>query len=183
MPMRVLVLHGSKGNAEGNWFPWLKARCRERGVPCLIPQFPTPFDQNLENWRREFRASAGPLEPDDILIGHSLGAPFALRLLEESPVAIRRAVLVCGFIRPLGIPQFARLNLTFVRPPFNWHTVRKSAKEFVCLAGDNDPYVPPSFSNELAGALGTEEVQVKGGGHLNAEFGFTELPLILDYLT
>jgi predicted alpha/beta hydrolase family esterase len=46
------------------------------------------------------------------------------------------------------------------------------------LAGDNDPYVPSSQGLEIATNLGVVLDQIPGGGHLNAEFGFTEFPYL-----
>ena len=50
----------------------------------------------------------------------------------------------------------------------------------MCFGGDNDPYVPMDILQDFAIKLGTKLIIVKNGGHLNAEFGFTKFPQLLE---
>src|SRR6185369_16951487 len=118
------------------------ARARELGHDAVIPQFPTPDGQNLANWLSVFDRDAGPLSLNTILVGHSLGVAFILRLLERTERPVAGVLLVAGFLGALGLPKFDEINADFVLQPMNWSRVRGGAKSFFVYGSDNDPYVP-----------------------------------------
>ena len=96
--LRAVIIHGTYGSADGNWFPWLASHVRELGHESAVPQFPTPTSQNLSSWLRVFDDQVGPLSSNTILVGHSLGVAFILRLLERTADPIAGAFLVAGFL-------------------------------------------------------------------------------------
>jgi predicted alpha/beta hydrolase family esterase len=177
--LRVVIVHGSYGSAGGNWFPWLALRVRELGHEAIVPQFPTPNGQNLSNWLRVFDEQVGALTRETILIGHSLGVAFILRLLERAVAPIAGAFLVAGFLGPLDLPDFDGINAEFVLPPVDWSRVKRGAKSFFVYGSDNDPYVPLTEVEGIATALGVRMVLIENAGHLNADSGFSSFPVLL----
>ncbi len=175
----ALIIHGTKGSPNGNWFPWLSRQLDLRGYTSVIPQFPTPDGQNLSSWLSCAQEYTSALDQRTLLIGHSIGATFALRLLERLSTPICATALVAGVSGPLGLPDYDTLNATFHSSPFAWEAIRRNAGKVICLAGDNDPYVPPEQGRHIAEKLGSELTVVPGGGHLNAEFGFSTLPQLI----
>ena len=177
--MRVIVIHGTVGSPESNWFPWLKTELERLGVQVIVPRFPTPDDQNLEVWAWVLKESVGSLGAQDILVGHSIGASFVARILEWQDQPVAAAFVVAGFARMLGNPDFDPLIQSFVESPFDWYRVRAGAKKVFAYSGEDDPYVPLPFGLEIAGAIGAKLRVIPKGGHLNAEAGFLEFPLLL----
>ncbi len=177
--MRIVIVHGSYGNADGNWFPWLASRVRELGHEAMVPQFPTPNGQNLSNWLRVFDEQVGALSSNTVLVGHSLGVAFILRLLERTAEPIMGAFLVAGFLGPLDLPDFDRINAEFVLPPVNWPRVRRGAKSFFVYGSDDDPYVPLNRVEDIATALGVRMALMERAGHLNGDSGFSSFPALL----
>jgi predicted alpha/beta hydrolase family esterase len=117
-----------------------------------------------------------------LLIGHSTGAPFLMRMAEEADEADEAyggLFAVAPFARLLGTEKFDRLNASFLEKPFDWVRVRAGARRRVCFIGDNDPYVPLAEAEDVAKALEAERCVVKKGGHLNAAAGFTQFPELL----
>jgi len=155
---------------------------RELGKEVVVPQMPTPQGQTLENWFESFSMQVGEVDSKACIIGHSIGAVFLLRYLERSVVPLGSSVFVAGLLGAIGIPEYDHLNETFVAASFDWATIRRNAGHIVCLAGDNDPYVPFSQQSELAEKLGVAPHIILNGGHLNAESGYERFPALLKKL-
>ena len=180
MSARVIISHGTKGSPKGNWFPWLRNELRSRGVNALAPAYPTPEGQSLSNWLDTFANTAGAVESSDILVGHSIGAAFSLRVVERAKGPVGGLVLAAGFAAlKLGLPEYDALNRSFLEEPFDWASIRAKASDIRIYHGDDDPYVPVQLSRELAKALEVEPVIISGGKHLNAESGWLQFPPLL----
>jgi len=177
----LLIVHGSYGKPEGNWFPWLRQMLEDEGAKVKVPQFPTPEGQSFASWSRIAKCALSGWDPaDTILAGHSTGAIFILRLAELAEKPYRALFPVCPFVRDLGLTEYDPLNADFVHHKFDWGRIKRGAKQITCLAGANDPYVPFAYSEEVAAASGAEMIAVEKGGHLNAESGYREFPLLLE---
>jgi uncharacterized protein len=179
---KAVIIHGTKGSPDGNWFKWLAAELESRGFRTIVPRFPTPEGQSLDSWLKRFASIAGELDENSLVIGHSVGAVFVLRLLERLAKPLRAAVLAAGFTGALGLPEYDALNATFVEEPFNWEKIRANAKDILCLSGQGDPYVPFEQGKEIADKLQVRHVVIPKGGHLNAEFGLTSFPRLMQEL-
>lgn len=172
--MRVIIIHGTEGNPNVHWLPWLADRVTQAGHQAVVPHLPTPEGQNLRNWRDSFDRAVGPLTSDDIIVGHSVGATFALRLLETASVTIKATFLVAGFAHQLDIPSLKPLVSTFVEHSFDWPIIKERAGNAYVYHSENDPYVPVSMATEIANNLQANLHVIPNGGHLNTDSGFTE---------
>jgi uncharacterized protein len=179
IPSKVVIFHGTGGNPEINWLPWLAKELRLRGLTVLVPRFPTPEGQSLRNWSGEFSEQVGSITGDMILVGHSMGCGMVLRLLEHAAVPVTAAFLVAGWTGLLNNPEFDPLTESFFADPFNWPLIRKNAGPVTMYHGDNDPYVPLVLGQELAGNIGAELKIIQNGGHLNAGSGFVKFNMLL----
>jgi hypothetical protein len=173
----VIIIHGTEGSPDGNWFPWLKAELEKLGCQVFVPKFPTPEGQNLDNWLKLFEKYKKYLDGNTILVGHSLGPAFLLSVLEKLNRPVKAAFFVSGFLR---LPNNLEVNKTFTDRQFNWDKIRHNCKKFYVLHADNDPHIPLEKSKELAQNLGTDIVLIKGGGHLNKESGYIKFDLLLE---
>lgn len=181
MNQRVIIIHGSYGSPEANWFPWLAAALEKSGVQTATPRFPTPENQSLESWLAVFEAACGALRPSDILVGHSIGAALVLRLIERSAQPIKAALLVAGWSGPLGLAQFDSINSSFFEKPLDWTAIRGKCPAYIQFHGDDDPYVPLDLGRELAQRLGSQLTIVEKGKHLNREAGYDRfIPLLTE---
>lgn len=176
---KIIIIHGTRGNPNTNWFPWLKQELIALDYEVMVPSFPTPEGQSLMSWKQAFHKQIGSLAPNMILVGHSLGAGFILNLLEGSSHPIAAAYLVCGFIGKLGLPEYDLLNESFVCRRFNWSQITKNIGHAYVFNSDNDPYVPLSKGKELAEKLQTSLTVIHGAKHINEEAGHKTFPLLL----
>lgn len=170
----VLIFHGTTSRPERSWFPWLTWRLLEAGHSVHVPRLPTPAGQSLASWEEATKVQVPDFEASGVWVGHSTGAPFALRLLEKFPVNLKALFLVSSFARPLGIPDYDPLIASFVEPPWDWELIRKRCSKVFVFHGDNDPYVPEEFGETVASHLDASFFRVTGGKHLNTEAGFTQ---------
>ncbi|MDR3514245.1 MAG: alpha/beta fold hydrolase [Azospirillaceae bacterium] len=180
--LRVIVLHGAHGGPDTNWFPWLHAALNAKGIEVLRPRFPTPQGQSLDAWLDTYDLAVKPLPlAPTILVGHSLGAALALRLVERAVEPFGGLFLAAGFIGALGLPDYDTINRSFFAGSFDWAGIRqRKGSACRCWAGDSDPYVPLSRSQEVADRLKSPLDIVPGGGHLNSEAGFNAFPQLRD---
>lgn len=180
--LRVVVLHGAHGAPDTNWFPWLHTELQRHGVEVARPRFPTPQGQSLEAWFEAYDRAVGSLLPaPTILVGHSLGAAMALRLVERAVAPFDGVFLAAGFVGALGLPDYDPINASFFATPFEWAGIReRKGSASRCWAGDDDPYVPLLRSQEMADHLDAPLEVIAGGGHLNDETGFNTFPQMRD---
>ena len=180
--LSVVILHGARGGPDTNWFPWLHAELEGDGIAVVRPHFPTPTGQSLDAWFRTYDEAVGALPSmPTALVGHSLGAAFALRLVERSTSAMAGLLLAAGFVGALGFPDYDTINSSFFATPFDWTGIReRMGPACRCWAGEDDPYVALSRSRDVAGRLSVHLEVVPGGGHLNDETGFDTFPRLRD---
>jgi predicted alpha/beta hydrolase family esterase len=174
----VVIIHGTYGSPEENWFPWLANSIKQYGHNAIVPKLPTPEDQSLMNWSNSFKQQVGELTENMVLVGHSLGPGFILNLLERSKFKVLGTFLVSAFIGELGNDDFDSLNKSFVCRDFNWSTIAKNCGETHIYNSDNDPYVPLSKGEEIANNIHADLTIIKKGGHINAKAGFRKFPLL-----
>ncbi|MFH1307500.1 MAG: alpha/beta hydrolase [archaeon] len=178
--MNVIMIHGSYGNPEENWFPWLKKELEKIGCKVFIPKFPTPKNQSLNNWMKVLESYKQYLDESSIIIGHSLGPAFILTVLEKLDKRIKASFFVAGFVSWLGNEDFDKINKTFVNKKFEWDKIKKNCGKFILYSSDNDPYVPLKKSQEIADKVGVSINIIRGAGHFNKNSRYTKFNKLLE---
>ncbi len=179
----IIIIHGTGGNPNGNWFPWLKTELEKLDCRVFVPKFPTPKNQSLQNWLKVFKEYEQYLDENSIVVGHSLGPTFLLSVLEDLKRPIKSAFFVAGFTGLLDNAEFDELNKTFVTKEFDWAKIKNNCRKFHVVNSDNDPYVPLEKGKSLAESLGTELTILKNAGHINKEAGYTKFDFLLEKIT
>jgi predicted alpha/beta hydrolase family esterase len=177
---RVVIVHGSFGNVEENWIPYLKDSLIKRGCEVVVPQLPNGDDQNLANWQSIFLDQVGELDENTILVGHSIAPAFLLALLSIPNKKVKAFISVSGFLHDLGFPDFDLVNKTFTHYDFDWDTVKSNVHAGFAFHGVDDPYVPVWMGQEIADLLNVKLEEIPSGGHLNESAGFIEFPILLN---
>ncbi|MFC1655363.1 RBBP9/YdeN family alpha/beta hydrolase [Patescibacteria group bacterium] len=172
----TFIFHGVGGSPQENWFPWLKEQLEDLDQQVIIPQFPTPEGQTLENWLNVLDQYKEDINEDAILIGHSLGVPFALNVLERYKV--KAAFLVSGFYGKAD-NQFDPGMVTFAQREFDWEKIKSNCEYFYVFHSDNDPYIKLEKAEKLAEKLEIDVTLVPGAGHINQSSGYTEFDILL----
>ena len=171
--MNAFIFHGTEGYPEENWFPWLKAKLEAKGVQVFVPQFPSPpvVPAQIAEWFKVLKQYEQHINPETILIGHSLGGVFTLRILETLPHPITAAFLTGTPIGVRPILNYDR-DSAFTGFEFNWPEIKKKSDKFFVFQSDNDPFVSLANGEQLAKNLGTELSFIPNAGHFNAKAGY-----------
>jgi len=175
--MKAFLFHCWGGDSRSCWGGWLADTLRQKGITVIAPDFPSTDNPKLEEWLAEARKQVPAFDDSWVLIGHSLGCPAILRLLEDfgQEERVGAAILVAGFAKDLEIPQIKN----FVDKKFDWPKIRKSCRRFFVINSDNDPYIPIDEGQRLADNLGADLIVEHGGGHINEGSGYASYPLLL----
>jgi hypothetical protein len=169
----AFILHGTEGYPEENWFPWMKEKLEARGCNVIVPQFPSPpvIPAKISEWFEVLDKYQEYINEDTIIIGHSLGGVFALRILEKLKKPVK-AVFLTG--TPIGLKPILNYDRdsSFSGFDFDWLTIKNNSEYFVVFHSDNDPYVGLENGKELAKNLGVEFSFVPNAGHFNKKAGY-----------
>ncbi|MFH0736944.1 MAG: alpha/beta fold hydrolase [Candidatus Micrarchaeota archaeon] len=180
--MKVFLFHCWGGDGRSCWSGYLQDELRKRGATALSPDFPDTNEPRLEKWLAGVRENVPRFDPKDkwVLVGHSLGCPTILRLLETlgPDERVDSVVLVAGFAKDLGIPQIR----DFVAEGFDWEKIESKAQRFIVINSDDDPFIPLAEGERLAKLLDAKLLVEHGAGHINEGSGFTRYPKLLDII-
>lgn len=175
----AIIIHGTDGYPEENWFPWLKKEMEMLDYQVSVPQFPTGKDQNPENWFNIFQNYQEKINEETIIIGHSYGASFLLRLLEKLDTKITAAVFVAPSIGILPI-KYYDLDKEIVSEPFNWSKIKSHALHHFVFHSEDDPYICIENAEKAAKMLDAKFIKKDKAGHFNTKAGYTKFPELLD---
>ncbi|HLD97613.1 MAG TPA: alpha/beta fold hydrolase [Candidatus Nanoarchaeia archaeon] len=177
--INVFIFHGTGGSPAGNWFPWLKGKLEKKECLVFVPQFPDPRENhNLEDWLKVLQKYEQHIDERSILVGHSLGGLFLLRVLERlnHPVAAAFFVATPVGVKPI---RYYDSDEKFSGFKFEWGKIKGNANNFFVYHSNNDPYVSLGNGELLAKQLGVQLTMVPNAGHLNAESGHTKFDRLL----
>lgn len=169
----AVILHGTQGSPDGNWFPWLDDQMQAKGFTVWRPQLPHAEQPSLHQWV-EFVHQNAPFELDEhtIIIGHSSGAVLALALVQEASKPVGAVVGVAAFAAQVGnsVATNWEANARLFDIVLDWRVIQMNVlQQIVLLHSDDDPYVPLVHAKYLTAQLGAELTVVPGQGHFNLE--------------
>lgn len=171
----ALIFHGTEGHPKENWFPWLKEKLEVMGVKTIVPHFPSPpvVAARIDEWFGVLEEYENQITEDTILIGHSLGGVFTLKVLEKLDHKVD-AVFLVG--TPVGVKPILNYDRdsAFSGFEFDWNKIKKQSDTFVVFQSDDDPYVSLGNGEELAKQLGIELSFIPNAGHFNEKAGYTK---------
>ena len=116
-----------------------------------------------------------------IIFAHSIAPVFICKFLIENKIKVKRLVFVCGFNNYLGIDEeYDTVNKSMFLD--NLADIKNYCGDIICLYSNNDPYVKYEKEKEFADTITDNQILISGGGHLNAESGYTNFSDLLKYL-
>ena len=177
------ILHGSFGSSQSNWFPWLEKEISRGGYTVYNLDMPTGVGrQNFTNWEMVLDSLKRFINEETIFFCHSSSCVFLCKYLIKHKIKAGKVVFVAPFNHYLGINEdYDDVNCTFFTNTLS--QLKNFVPERICYFSNNDPYIgydaPSAFAKNIEA---TKIVEIKNGGHLNGEAGYTKFPELLKYL-
>jgi len=181
---RAVILHGTDGNPEINWLPWLKAQLVDRNFDVYVPLLPDNHTPNRQKYDEYLQNSSWDFS-NNLLVGHSSGATTVLNLLQSDWFPkVDTVVLVGTFLNEKLLKsvdwyepgQFGNL----FPDSFDVEKIKSKAKSFIFIHGDDDPYCDIHDAKDFCDQVGGAFISVPEGKHLSGNR--VELPEILSVL-
>lgn len=175
---KAVIVHCWDGYPNYCWYPQTKKELEAKGFEVFVPEMPETATPKLSLWLPKLREVISAPDKDLYLIGHSAGVITILRYLEslEQNQKVGGVVLVAGFTDDLGYPELRN----FFEKPIDFEKIKSSAKYFVAIHSDNDPYVALKFSDIFKEKLGAEVIIKQNMRHFSGavdnEESCTSLP-------
>lgn len=187
----LLILHGSYGNPDKNWYHYIKKHAEQKGFNVVIPQLPHTDNPSLEE-TYQFIINQGVINSETVLIGHSSGATLILGLLQKLPkdVIVSKSILVAGLVDSkltdelFKVVPKAHYNKLFPKQ-WDWEKIKKNCHQFIIFHAPNDPYVQMRHAKELKEKLNGDLIVIPNGSHFSMSTGgerFKEFPELLQLL-
>ncbi|KKS41803.1 MAG: hypothetical protein UV61_C0006G0155 [Candidatus Gottesmanbacteria bacterium GW2011_GWB1_43_11] len=187
----LLLLHGSYGDPNKNWYQYIGVKAQEKGYSVNIPRLPyidkLDFDETFN-----FLFDQRFITNETTVIGHSSGAAYILGILQRLPkdIIIQKAILVAGFVdADLTERLFQEVPKEHYYKLFpkkwNWEKIKTSCRKFVIVQSVNDPYIQMRHAKTLEEKLNGELVILPGALHFSVNAGgkrFKEFPELLRYI-
>ena len=165
------IVHGSFGNSEEHYLPWLKNELEKNGeVVCV--DYPIGVGvQSFDSWAKTLDNYKHLINPETIFIGRSIAPIFIIKYLMKNNLAINRLISVSGFNNySVDGGDYDSVNKSmFVS---NLQDFKNYCNHITCVISENDPYVDFSALKEFADIIGDKVINIKDGGHFNADSGY-----------
>jgi predicted alpha/beta hydrolase family esterase len=155
---KIIIVHGFSGHKDEHWFPWLKKELIQKGHQVWCETLPDAETPDCGVWSEIIHTE---LEPNCIVIGHSLGSPAVMRALEKyDQEPIQAFFSIAGFARPLPHLSFHLLLESFVSESFDFERIMKNVCSIHIWQSDDDPYIPLGEATHLREQLVGSKLRV-----------------------
>lgn len=149
--LRSLEISYDRLRPQKKWKTWLVEQLPEADV--LLPTFPNCSNAVYDEWVIYFEKLLPFLHDEVYLIGHSLGAMFLAKYLNEAPLnkPVKKLLLVAGGYDDESMEDLGSFKVTSAK------NLPQSADEIHLFHSEDDPVVPYSelakFQADLPDAI------------------------------
>lgn len=181
---KVLILHGIDGSSESNWYLFLKKELEKMGYDVIVPNIPSSDKPVVEKWVETLKPFVADFTEDDILIGHSMGAPALMHLINQTNLRVDKLFLVAPateFMSEEKIKNsgaFSDDNIefgrNFLKEKIDYKKIQSNIFKIYAYFSDNDPYIELSEKDGLEKVLKAEYKIFKNYGHFSENTGVKE---------
>lgn len=149
-----VLLHGYTGSPDKNFFPWLKKELESRGYSVTVPNLPNSSNPTVME-QVNYVLKNCKFDENTILLGHSLGGPVSIKVVEMLKKPIKKLILCAGFIEP------NTKDRSYVKTfdwKFNFDKIRNNVEEIKILRDVKDKDIRGPAADKIKSAIGGEIV-------------------------
>ncbi len=166
------IVHGSFGNSNEHFLPWLKEQLSKKGQVFAL-DFPIGKDcQTYSSWANVLDKYKDKINEQTTFIGRSIAPIFIIKYLTNNNLRIDKLISISGFNGYINIPDYDYVNKTFLMD--NIDNFKDYCKHTICFYSKNDPYVPFYLLDMFSRCVAEKSIIIDGGGHFNADSGYGE---------
>ena len=176
------IIHGSFGNSQEHYLPWLTRELNKLGGEVVCLDFPIGVGvQCYESWAKTLNPYKNKINKDTIFIGRSIGPIFAIKYILENNLKIAKLISISGFNNySVDGGDYDKVNKSMFVD--NLKEFKKHCKENICIISENDPYVKLPALKEFADTIADKTINIKNGGHFNTDSGYTTFEKLLELI-
>jgi predicted alpha/beta hydrolase family esterase len=130
----AIIFHGTGGNPNACWYPWLGRQLGERGYAVEIPHYPALNVEPIATFLPTV-LNGHRFDEHTVLVGHSGGAALLLAILEHIDVRVPQAVLVAGYSTQPNTSDEPVLQASY-----DWAAIKSHADDLYFINSREDPY-------------------------------------------
>lgn len=175
----AILLHGTGDSPGSFWLPYVRKELERKGYSVWAPQLPEADNPRLA-LQLPFVLKNGDFNAETVIIAHSAGCPLTLAVLEKISVRIRQAILVAGFVQPIGPLAFLK---DILKTHYDWQKIRENVEDFIAIHSDNDPWGCDEAQGKiLLDNIGGTLIIRHGEGHMGSNVyqqPYKEFPFLL----
>jgi predicted alpha/beta hydrolase family esterase len=186
---QVVIVPGWKGSGATHWQRWLERKCRALGAEVHCPKLPGRFKKpQLSAWLEALERVAPIINETTALVGHSLGCPTILHMLERDYV---RSVGLVVLVAPVTasrmiehVDKYPSSEAFQAMMSFQDGLGRATwkARRIEIFTSFDDIWVDPVETMRYAQVTGANFTGITNGGHLSMADGYHTFPWVLDQL-
>jgi len=163
---KVLILHAWCATPNDHWYQWLEKELKKKNYKVIIPELKDKDNPTLDDWEscalKDFT-----IDKSTIMLGHSLGAVLALKIIQDNNFKLDKLVTIAGWDFWDLTPE----HESFFREPIDHNDIKIKTKERYVIHSDTDPYITAWQASEYAKRLDAGFKLVKGKGHFTDKDG------------
>ncbi len=165
-----ILVHGFTGTSKSNFLPSFKTQLESLGHTVWCEDLPNTEKPSIEE-QADFIIANTELTEDTVILGHSLGGPVVMKVLEKTQSKVAKVLLSDSFY----IPKFNDKERSNVDNASDWKlepkNIKHLAKEWTLVIDNAYPVIPKDHSEKMAKELGARIVSIKsmGGGHFEGK--------------
>lgn len=174
------IIHGTFGHSKENWFPWLENELISKGMKVYNFDYPTPKNQNFENWSSVLNQVKSEINKNSVFICHSIGCVFLAKYCIENNIRIGKCIFVSGCNNYFFIEKFDKINKFLFTNELNKFSNLCDSR--ICIYSKNDPYISLPYLESFAKEINAKTVVYENAGHFNEQSGYKQFPDLLKFL-